>query len=1548
VVRIFVGGSPGTGFAIARDRVLTSLHLVGTVVDGELRLHAATIQIVAAIEDSSRATTRLAAGSCTRQDVVDYDEELDWIAIAIDANAFSGMTVPALGTLAASGPPARWRTYGFPDGSAEAGKAAEGELRATDALVRLGSTMRKVLVLSSVDVGVASGGAARGYSGAPVIVDGRVVGFLCAASQDASGRSREHTLYAIPLSLIARRLGLHEGGPAFVAAQRTDFVGRQDVLAEIDRKLAAVSARSRYAGWVVVSGGPGTGKTKLLDAWLALRDQVPACDRAPRHFIRRNTDDARPEVIVESLAEQVEHRYPAQQDAKAKPENRLAELLARVSRNELVPRNAVLELVVDGLDAADMDPSGIALPRFLPAPPPGVRFLCATRPEQLHVDWLSGLRHVHWIDLDSTWVQSNRDTVAQYWTETAAELGLPHDTVKRLIAAADGNMLHAVTTADAIASPPPGWSLEWLLDRLPQGLVSPVRDLWERCASNAAVARALGLLCAARDALPLDLLGELAGWEGLDRIQFLRAARSLLLERSGAKLTYQPRHDWIRQQLIEETGAKSMRDHHQTLADKLAAWPAPADPGRRLYALRHALSHRAEAENWADVWRVGGDLGFLRAKSCEMGAYSVEADVLRVAERCRKTGDKTTGTRLGDLALAVGRESHWLRAAPEAAPGLVWNRLRGADWSVADLEKLLRVPDDAAFLRIRDGATRESRALLRDLAGRKNWLPGCAMMPDDRRVVSMFRDGTLRIWDLDSGEDSPPLDAHSNAVTACAVMPDGRRVVSASDDKTLKVWDLDARCLVATLEGHTLWVNACAVVPPDGKRVVSASGDKTLKVWDVDAARALVTLEGHTDAVTACAITHDGQRVVSASKDGTLKVWNLDSGSLLATLAGHTGAVSACAVAPDDRCVVSASDDRTLRIWDLEAGSVLATLEGHGDVVTACAVALDRWVVSASRDRTLRVWELDGGRLLDTFVGHNDAVVACAVTRDGRRVVSGANDQTLKIWDLASAGGDAQRSVQPYAAAESHSDEVTACTVSRDGECAVSVSRDQTLKIWEFDTGRVLATRKAHDDQIVGCAVTSDCKQVISASRDCTLKIWDLETGALVRVLDGHTGGVNACVVTPDGQRAISASDDRTLKVWDLRGDDVVTFKGHLGAVTACAVTLDGRVISASDDKTLNVWELSSGRVLATLKGHTGGVVACALTPDGSRVVSGSWDQTLKVWDLRNYSDLLTLKEHVGWVQACAVTPDGKHVVSASWDKTLKVWELHRGACVLTHRGMSPYGAVAATGAGIVAGDALGTVSFLDWPQRWSGQRRVAQISNTPPRPRVKAATRKHVILFLAANPTGTTRLALDEECAAIEQELRLTAGRDDFEFRSKWAVTIDTLMQHLNDLRPTVIHFSGHGGGSAAIYLPDEKPQRTHRDVGAAPDAGIQLQDAQRQPQYVTAKALRQMIRSAAPTVRLAVLNACFSEAVANELRGEVDCVVGMSAAIGDEAARAFSVGFYRALGYRRSVGNAVEQAVAGLAARQLPDEHLPVCRTREGVDASAFTLPSLDDDAS
>src|SRR5262245_55778815 len=226
-------------------------------------------------------------------------------------------------------------------------------------------------------------------------------------------------------------------------------------------------------------------------------------------------------------------------------------------------------------------------------------------------------------------------------------------------------------------------------------------------------------------------------------------------------------------------------------------------------------------------------MSFVEAKCRELGPHEAELDMTRAAERCRASGDETLRGRFDDLARALGRESHWLRDAPEATAAVIWNRLRQSGWSMDEID--LQVPAGSKFLRVRHLATRESHALVRDLVG------------------------------------------HAREVTACAMTPDGRRVVSVSADRTLKVWDLETGRALATLEGHADWVTACAVTP-DGCRVVSASADQTLKVWDLETGRAVATLEGHADEVTACAVTSDGRRVVSASADQTLKVWDLETG----------------------------------------------------------------------------------------------------------------------------------------------------------------------------------------------------------------------------------------------------------------------------------------------------------------------------------------------------------------------------------------------------------------------------------------------------------------------------------------------------------------------------------------------------------------------------------------------------------------------------------------------------------------------------------------------
>ncbi|GAC1354952.1 MAG: hypothetical protein NVS4B11_16950 [Ktedonobacteraceae bacterium] len=198
-------------------------------------------------------------------------------------------------------------------------------------------------------------------------------------------------------------------------------------------------------------------------------------------------------------------------------------------------------------------------------------------------------------------------------------------------------------------------------------------------------------------------------------------------------------------------------------------------------------------------------------------------------------------------------------------------------------------------------------------------------------------------------------------------------------------------------------------------------------------------------------------------------------------------------------------------------------------------------------------------------------------------------------------------------------------------------------------------------------------------------------------------------------------------------------------------------------------------------------------------------------------------------------------------------------------------------------------------------------------------------VLFLAANPLGTSRLALDEEMRLITEKVYATEHREQLDLVSAWAVRPDDLLQSLNRYRPQIVHFGGHGMATGELQL-----------VGS--DGS---------PRPVSPKALTAVFKALKDNIRLVILNACYSKIQAEAIRQEIECVVGMNAAIGDEAARIFAASFYRAIGFGRSVQEAFEQGQTALLLEGIAEEQTPELLVRVGSDPASIVLvrPELSD---
>jgi len=666
----------------------------------------------------------------------------------------------------------------------------------------------------------------------------------------------------------------------------------------------------------------------------------------------------------------------------------------------------------------------------------------------------------------------------------------------------------------------------------------------------------------------------------------------------------------------------------------------------------------------------------------------VHPNMVRVEAASRSDTVEPVPHAILPFATFVSTHSHELSAFADLA--IVLARNHAADGPVVQqAERLVDAASSAWLSRDpRPPASPLRPACLRTLAGHSGGVEAVAITPDGQSAVSAGRDGTVRVWDIASGE-LRTLNGHAvGEVNAVALTPDGQTAVSGGHDLTVRVWELASGKLLRTLAGHTQWVTA-VVLTPDGQTVVSVGEDRTMRVWELASGKLLRTIEGEdNDWFTAIALTADCQTIVSAGRYGTVRVWELATGKMLRTMEGHTE-VNCLALAPDGQTVLSGGK-YTVRVWELDSGKLLRKLEAHTDWVRDVAVTPDgRTAVSASGDGSVRVWELASGKLLRNLEGHTSGVNAVAVTPDGQTAVSASSDRSVRVWDLAS--GTLPRTV------EGHTDGVWALGLTRDAQTVVSTGGDHTVRVWELASGKLLRTLAGHNARVTAVVLTPDGQTAISAGHDDAVCVWNLATGKLLRTMIGHTPSVTVVALTPDGQTAVSAAYEGTLRVWRLDSGNLLrTLTGH-GMVAAMALTADGQAaISAGYDHTVRVWKLASGEVLQTLPGHTGGATALALTSDDQTVVAADWDGTLRMWDLASGNLLKTLAGHTGRVAAVAVTPDGQTAVSVGEDRTMRVWELTTGMLIALYPLESDGTAVVATGNNrFVAGTESGQLHFI-------------------------------------------------------------------------------------------------------------------------------------------------------------------------------------------------------------------------------------------------------------
>ena len=251
---------------------------------------------------------------------------------------------------------------------------------------------------------------------------------------------------------------------------------------------------------------------------------------------------------------------------------------------------------------------------------------------------------------------------------------------------------------------------------------------------------------------------------------------------------------------------------------------------------------------------------------------------------------------------------------------------------------------------------------------------------------------------------TPAFQQHRAEVRCLAFSPDGQSVASGSRDGSIKLWNVRTGQVVDTIDGQsgTVWSIAFS---PDGSTLASGGLDHSVRLWETATRRLLVTLRGHTGPVHGLAFSPDGRMLASAgSFDSTVKIWNVAYGRQHAVLTGHADAVVCVAFSPDGKTLASAGYGGTIRLWDFAASPPTQSdsFHAHSGTIRSVTFSPDgKTLASSGEDRSVKLWQIGSNRLKTTLEDHSAAVNSVTFSPDGRTLATASLDGSVKLWNVS-------------------------------------------------------------------------------------------------------------------------------------------------------------------------------------------------------------------------------------------------------------------------------------------------------------------------------------------------------------------------------------------------------------------------------------------------------------------------------------------------------------------------------------------------------------------
>ena len=564
------------------------------------------------------------------------------------------------------------------------------------------------------------------------------------------------------------------------------------------------------------------------------------------------------------------------------------------------------------------------------------------------------------------------------------------------------------------------------------------------------------------------------------------------------------------------------------------------------------------------------------------------------------------------------------------------------------------------------------------------------------------KESEVKLWNLETQEESLSFDGHGDLVAAAAFHPDGDKVATGDRSGVVRLWSVETGEQLDSLQAGSLQINGVAF-DPRGDRLAIASGNisgsgGSAAVFDLKAGQKRTTLEGTSGSVYDIEFSRHGRWIAAGDIQNKVLVWDSVTGEAKHTLhdAGRKVAFS-----PDGKFLATADAwtpqrVKATKVWDLKTGRLIRT---YFDGFNCLAFFPDgSRIVTAglkgSFKDTVRVWTgmvkvWDATQEPDSVTLPVDAgpfdAQAMAFSPDGRQIIIGddstvltetnengtttGNRKAITLWDVAT------REKIWHAVIEDRDHTIRDLAFGPDGKWFATVQSwngretDPTCKVtvWDAEHGKpTWRIQRPPTDRLWSLAISRDGQRLAFGGHSQTVEVCDTKTGQQVltipieaRILALSPDGRWLAAPSSVGAAEVTLFETSTGKQWRALGVELP----EIGSINDLAFSPDGRYLAAAHgfhtrEDAVTLWEVPSGTVKALLRGHSDDVTCVAFSPDSRRLVSGGSDEGIIVWHVELGQPVMTFPSRVGEVSSVAFSPDGTRIAALGrggarvWDGT--------------------------------------------------------------------------------------------------------------------------------------------------------------------------------------------------------------------------------------------------------------------------------------------------------